>query len=182
MRYYPMEAVISNSKLILVQGDITTETTEAIVNAANTRLMGGGGVDGAIHAAGGPQIMEECRKIGGCLTGGAVITSGGNLKAKYVIHTVGPIWRGGNNDEKKLLASAYRSSLELASKNKIKSISFPSISTGAYSYPTREAAQVALTTIMDYLKEHAEIELVRFVLFGAVDLGVYEETLKGLMK
>jgi O-acetyl-ADP-ribose deacetylase (regulator of RNase III) len=175
-----MEVTINTSKLVLVQGDITTEATEAIVNAANSRLAGGGGVDGAIHAAGGPAIMAECRTIGGCPTGQAVITTGGNLKAKYVIHTVGPIYRGGNQGEEKLLASAYRKSLELASAKRIKSISFPSISTGAYGYPIRDAARVALKTTVDYLTDHPEIKLVRFVLFGAVDLEVYETALKGL--
>ncbi len=176
-----MEVTINKSKLVLIQGDITTEATDAIVNAANTRLAGGGGVDGAIHAAGGPTIMAECRKIGGCPTGQAVLTTGGDLKAKYVIHTVGPIYRGGAQGEEKLLASAYRKSLELASAKHIKSISFPSISTGAYGYPIRDAARVALKTIVDYLTDHPEIQLVRFVLFGAVDLEVYEAALKGLV-
>jgi len=177
-----MEVTINKSRVVLVQGDITTETTQAIVNAANSRLAGGGGVDGAIHAAGGPSIMAECRKIGGCPTGEAVITTGGNLKAQYVIHTVGPIYRGGTHGEEKLLSSAYRKSLELASKKGIRSISFPSISTGAYAYPTRDAARVALKTVVDYLADHPEVELVRFVLFGAVDLEVYEAVLKDLTK
>jgi O-acetyl-ADP-ribose deacetylase len=177
-----MEVTINKSRVVLVQGDITTETTQAIVNAANSRLAGGGGVDGAIHAAGGPSIMAECRKIGGCPTGEAVITTGGNLKAQYVIHTVGPIYRGGTHGEEKLLSSAYRKSLELASKKGIRSVSFPSISTGAYAYPTKEAARVALKTVVDYLADHPEIELVRFVLFGAVDLEVYEAVLKDLTK
>ena len=177
-----MEVTINKSRVVLVQGDITTETTQAIVNAANSRLAGGGGVDGAIHAAGGPSIMAECRKIGGCPTGEAVITTGGNLKAQYVIHTVGPIYRGGTHGEEKLLSSAYRESLELASKKGIRSISFPSISTGAYAYPTRDAARVALKTVVDYLADHPEVELVRFVLFGAVDLEVYEAVLKDLTK
>ena len=177
-----MEVTINKSRIVLVQGDITTETTQAIVNAANSRLAGGGGVDGAIHAAGGPSIMAECRKIGGCPTGEAVITTGGNLKAQYVIHTVGPIYRGGTHGEEKLLSSAYRKSLELASKKGIRSVSFPSISTGAYAYPIKEAARVALKTVVDYLTDHPEVELVRFVLFGAVDLEVYEAVLKDLTK
>jgi O-acetyl-ADP-ribose deacetylase (regulator of RNase III) len=172
-----MEVTVGKSKIVLVRGDITTEQTEAIVNAANSRLAGGGGVDGAIHAAGGPTIMDECRKIGGCPTGEAVITGGGRLKAKYVIHTVGPIWRGGAHGEEALLSSAYKKSLELASKKGIKTISFPSISTGAYGYPIQSAARVALRTTRDYLEGHQEIELVRFVLFGATDLEVYEEAL-----
>lgn len=177
-----MEVTVNKSRIVLVQGDITTESTEAIVNAANSRLAGGGGVDGAIHAAGGPAIMAECRTIGGCPTGEAVITTGGNLKAKYVIHTVGPIYRGGTHSEEMLLSSAYRNSLELASRKGIRSVSFPSISTGAYGYPIRDAARVALRTIVDYLTDHPEIELVRFVLFGAVDLEVYEAALKDLTK
>jgi O-acetyl-ADP-ribose deacetylase (regulator of RNase III) len=175
-----MEITAGKSTIVLVQGDITTQTTQAIVNAANSRLAGGGGVDGAIHAAGGPTIMEECRAIGGCPTGQAVITTGGNLKAKYIIHTVGPIYRGGTHGEEKLLASAYRKSLELASRKGIRSIAFPSISTGAYSYPIKEASRIALATTVDYLTEHSEIDLVRFVLFGAVDLEVYEAVLKDL--
>lgn len=177
-----MEVTVNKSKLVLVQGDITTEATGAIVNAANSRLAGGGGVDGAIHAAGGPAIMAECRKIGGCPTGEAVITTGGNLKAAYVIHTVGPIYRGGAHGEEKLLASAYRKSLELASKKGIRSVSFPSISTGAYAYPIKEASRVALKTVIEYLTDHPDIQLVRFVLFGAVDLEVYEAALKDLTK
>src|SRR3990172_3083104 len=127
-----MEVRINKSKLELVEGDITRQDTEVIVNAANSRLAGGGGVDGAIHRAGGPQIMAECKKIGGCPTGEAVITSGGRLKAKYVIHAVGPVYRDGRHGEPELLAGAYKYSLKLASENKIKSIAFPSISTGAY--------------------------------------------------
>ncbi|MBN2224547.1 MAG: O-acetyl-ADP-ribose deacetylase [Deltaproteobacteria bacterium] len=177
-----MEVTVNKSKIVLVQGDITTQATQAIVNAANTRLAGGGGVDGAIHSAGGPTIMAECRKIGGCPTGDAVITTGGTLKAKYVIHAVGPIYRGGTQGEEKLLASAYRKSLELAAVKGIHSISFPSISTGAYNYPIRQAARIALATAVDYLTEHSQIELVRFVLFGAVDLEVYEAALKDLTK
>ncbi len=177
-----MEVTVNKSKLVLVQGDITTEATGAIVNAANSRLAGGGGVDGAIHAAGGPAIMAECRKIGSCPTGEAVITTGGNLKAAYVIHTVGPIYRGGAHGEEKLLSSAYRKSLELASKKGIRSVSFPSISTGAYAYPISQAARVALKTVIEYLTYHTDIELVRFVLFGAVDLEVYEAALKDLTK
>src|SRR3990172_5536581 len=135
-----MKVLIDKTVLELAEGEIKKQETEAIVNAANSMLAGGGGVDGAIHRAGGPKIMEECRKINGCPTGSAVITTGGNLKAKYVIHTVGPIYRDGKHDETKLLASAYESSLELAIKNNIKSIAFPSISTGAYGYPINEAA------------------------------------------
>lgn len=176
-----MQVTIGKSKLELVQGDITQQDTEAIVNAANPSLLGGGGVDGAIHRAGGPQILEECRKIGSCPPGEARITSGGKLKAKYVIHAVGPIYRGGTQREAETLASAYRYSLELASKHGIKSVAFPSISTGAYGYPIEQAAPIALRTVMDYLQSHPEIELVRFVLFGSVAYEAYERALKGLV-
>jgi len=170
-----MEIKINKSILSLVEGDITQQGTDAIVNAANKSLRGGGGVDGAIHRAGGPKILEECIKIGGCETGEAVITSGGNLKAKYVIHTVGPVYRDGLHNEPRLLENAYKNSLRLASSKGIKSIAFPSISTGAYGYPLEEAAGIALRTAVNYLKEHDEIELVRFVLFGKKILEVYEK-------
>jgi len=176
-----MEVKIGKSTLAIVEGDITKEENEAIVNAANSGLRGGGGVDGAIHRAGGPSILEECRKIGHCPTGQAVITSGGNLPAKYVIHTVGPVWSGGNRNEAGLLKSAYLESLKIASKKGLKSVSFPAISTGAYGYPLNEAARIALKTAIDYLKEHQEIELVRFVLFGKPMLDVFAEQLKNLV-
>lgn len=176
-----MEAKINNSTLALAEGDITNESTDAIVNAANTRLAGGAGVDGAIHQAGGPSIMEECRKIGGCPTGQAVITTGGNLRAKYVIHTVGPIYQGGSKGEAALLKSAHLESLKLASAKKLKSIAFPAISTGVYGYPVHEAAQIALKTAIDYLKEHSDIELVRFVLFGRKTYDIFAEELKKLL-
>ena len=169
---------INRSELSLVEGDITNEETDAIVNAANTRLMGGAGVDGAIHRAGGPSIMEECRKIGGCPIGQAVITTGGDLKAKYVIHTVGPIYKDGNRGEAKLLKSAHLESLKLASARGLKSISFPAISTGVYGYPTDEAAGIALKTAIDYLKEHTDIKLIRFVLFGNKAYNIFSEELK----
>ena len=173
-----MKVKINNSILELVEGDITQEETEAIVNAANSGLRGGGGVDGAIHRAGGPKIMEECRKIGRCPTGNAVITSGGLLKAKYVIHAVGPIYHGGEKGDAEFLAGAYLNSLKRASENKILSISFPSLSTGAYGYPFDEAAPVALKTIIEYLKHHDEIEHVRFVLFGEEAYREYEAALR----
>ncbi|MCC7202102.1 MAG: O-acetyl-ADP-ribose deacetylase [Nitrospirae bacterium] len=176
-----MKVKVNNSIIELVEGDITKEETEAIVNAANSGLRGGGGVDGAIHRAGGPQVMEECRKIGGCPTGSAVITSGGRLKAKYVIHTVGPIYHGGNKGEAELLASAYRNSLQRATDNNIGSISFPSLSTGAYGYPFDEAAPVALKTVIEYVKSHPEIEIVRFVLFGPEAYKAYESALQKIV-
>jgi len=176
-----MEVQVHQSRLILVNGDITNEDTDAVVNAANSGLHGGGGVDGAIHRAGGPRIMEECRKIGSCPTGGAVITTGGNLKARHVIHAVGPIWSGGDRNEPRLLAAAYESSLKLASEHGLESVSFPSISTGAYGYPLEQAAEVALGTVVEYLKEHPEIRLVRFVLFGEETCSLYGDVLRRLL-
>ncbi len=173
-----MELKAGNSRLILKQGDIVKEETEAIVNAANESLLGGGGVDGAIHRVGGPQILEECKKIGGCKTGNAVITTGGKLRARYVIHTVGPVFRGGGRSEPELLASCYRRSLEVASVHGIKSLAFPSISTGAYGYPIERASRIALQTVADYLKDHPEIPEVRFVLFSLKDLEIYQDAIK----
>jgi len=167
-----MELTINRTKLTIVQGDITEQVTDAIVNAANPSLMGGGGVDGAIHRAGGPAILEECKKIiarqGRLPTGKAVITTGGNLRARYVIHTVGPIWHGGSRSEPELLKSAYYECLQLATENKLASISFPSISTGAYGYPVDEAARIALSTVFLLLKEQAtSLKDVVFVLFDS---------------
>lgn len=175
-----MKVVVHQSTLEIVQGDITREETEAIGNAANSALAGGGGVDGAIHRAGGPSIMAELKaKYKGCPTGSAVITKGGNLKAKYVIHAVGPRYSGSPEDAA-LLAGAYRRSLELCTEHKISSIAFPSISTGIYGYPVQEASRIALRTVKDYLKDHPEIRLVRFVLFDANTYRAYEEALKEL--
>ncbi len=178
-----MEASIGSAKLKLLQGDITEQGTDAIVNAANSSLMGGGGVDGAIHRKGGSQILEECRFIrrslpDGLPTGDAVATTGGRLKAKKVIHTVGPVWSGGNNGEPEMLARAYKNCLALALKMGIKTISFPSISTGAYGYPVEKASRVALRTIADFLRENTGIEEVWFVLHSQHDLRVYEEVLE----
>jgi O-acetyl-ADP-ribose deacetylase (regulator of RNase III) len=169
-----VEFKVGVTLFFLEEGDITRQETEAIVNAANTRLAGGGGVDGAIHRAGGPAIMEQCRRIGGCPTGQAVITSGGNLKARYVIHTVGPIYRDGSRGEADLLASAYRESLKLAHQKGLKSVAFPSLSTGAYGYPLDEAARVAVKTVTDYLKANVVFERVGFVLFGSQAFQAYE--------
>ncbi len=171
---------VGSSTLELVEGDITRQDTEAIVNAANTTLLGGGGVDGAIHRAGGPQILEECKKIGGCPTGEARITTGGRLKARWVIHTVGPVYRDGRHREPELLASAYRNSLKQASERGIRSVAFPSISTGAYGYPIADAARIALRTALDYLREHQEVVLVRFVLFGQSALQACEAALDAM--
>ncbi len=171
---------VNKAILELVEGDITAQDTEAIVNAANSSLLGGGGVDGAIHRVGGPKILAECKKLGGCPTGEARITTGGNLKAKYVIHTVGPIYTDGTYGEPALLNNAYQTSLKLASQHKLKSVAFPSISTGAYSYPLNEAAAIALQAVINYLKTHPDIGLVRFVLFGHKAYLVYEDVLKKL--
>ncbi|GIW42240.1 MAG: macro domain-containing protein [Candidatus Binatia bacterium] len=173
---------IGRSRIELVQGDITQQDTDAIVNAANTTLLGGGGVDGAIHRAGGPEILEECKKLGGCATGDAKITRGGKLKAKYVVHAVGPVYRDGRHGEANLLASAYRRSLEVAAENGVRTIAFPSISTGAYRFPIREASRIALRTVAETLPRLPGIELVRFVLFTEKDLQVYEEALDELAR
>lgn len=177
-----MEVKIGQATLELIQGDITAQETDAIVNAANRTLLGGGGVDGAIHRAAGPELLAECRKLGGCETGDAKITKGYRLKAKYVIHTVGPIYHPEGKKAPELLASCYRRSLELASQYKLQSIAFPSISTGAFGYPLKEAAPIALKTVMDYLSQHPEIKLVRFVLFGKEAFQAYEEALEKLLK
>ncbi|MFZ5643377.1 MAG: O-acetyl-ADP-ribose deacetylase [Bacillota bacterium] len=174
-----MQFKVNKTVITLVKGDITQQDTEAIVNAANSSLLGGAGVDGAIHRVGGPQILEECKKIravqGGCPTGEAVITGGGNLKAHYVIHTVGPIWSGGNNRENELLANAYHNSLRVALEHNIKSVAFPSISTGAYGYPTDKAAQVAVKTVKDFLENENNPAEVRFVLFSDKDFDIYRK-------
>jgi O-acetyl-ADP-ribose deacetylase (regulator of RNase III) len=162
-----MQVTIHESTLELVQGDITQQEVDAIVNAANSSLLGGGGVDGAIHRAAGPQLLDECRKLGGCATGSAKITRGYKLKARHVIHAVGPVYRDGKHNEPALLASAYRTSLELAAQNNCASLAFPAISTGAYGYPMQDAARIAFRTIIDYLEQHPEIKLVRYVLYDA---------------
>lgn len=166
---------VGKCRFELLRGDITRQDTDAIVNAANSSLLGGGGVDGAIHRAGGPRILEECQELGGCTTGDAKITQGGDLKAKYVIHTVGPVFRDGRHGEPDLLASAYRRSLQLASDNGAHRVAFPSISTGAYGYPIALAARIALATVRDYLANHDDLLLVRFVLFSDADLTSYEQ-------
>jgi len=177
------EVTVNQARLRLLQGDITRQDSDAIVNAANSSLMGGGGVDGAIHRAGGPAILEDCKQIvarqGRLPTGRAVITTGGNLKAKYVIHTVGPIWHGGSQREPGLLASAYRESLKLAAENNLKSIAFPSISTGVYGYPVNEAARVAIGTVIAFLIQGTtSIKEVVFVLFDARTFTAYALALR----
>lgn len=165
------------AKIEAVQGDITKLKVDAIVNAANTSLLGGGGVDGAIHRAAGPQLLDECRTLNGCRTGNAKITQGYNLPAKFVIHTVGPIWHGGNSDEDDLLASCYRRSLELAVENDVKTIAFPSISTGVYRFPFERAAKIAIKTVKDFLEIDESIEEVIFVCFSDDDFQKYRELL-----
>ena len=177
---------INKTKLTLVQGDITKQKTDAIVNAANNSLLGGGGVDGAIHRAGGKQILEECIKIRekqrGCETGEAVITTGGNLPAGYVIHTVGPIWRGGSSGEADLLANCYRNSLKLAVENNVSTISFPSISTGVYGYPVEKAAPVALKSVMGFLQSDDSLDEIVFVLYDRPTYQAYEEAVSTLWR
>lgn len=183
--------IVNGVSLVLVRGDITEQDTDAIVNAANSSLLGGGGVDGAIHRAGGPDILEECRAIrarqGQCRPGQAVITSGGKLKAKWVIHTVGPIWRGGNFNEAETLASAYWTSLQLAFEAGARTVSFPSISTGAYGYPIPQAASVALGTVKKFLEQEESgpegansFDELRFVLFGQDAYDQYREVCANL--
>jgi len=171
-----------STRITLIQGDITEQKVDAIVNAANSTLLGGGGVDGAIHRAGGPQILEECKIIrrerGGCPPGEAVITSGGKLPARYVIHTVGPVWQGGGNGEAAVLERAYKNCLLLAKQHNIRTIAFPSISTGAYGFPIENAARIAVKTIKGSLHEATGIEEVRFVVFSEKDRLVYDSLLE----
>lgn len=179
-----MKVSINGQTLELVQGDITLQEVDGIVNAANCQLAGGGGVDGAIHRRGGRAIMEETdrRYPGGCPTGEAVISGAGNLAAKYVIHTVGPVWSGGQRGEPELLASAYRRCLEVAVENGCRSLAFPSLSTGVYRYPVDQAARIALTTARQFLEEQGAPELVRFVLFTEGIFGAFAAALEELVK
>jgi O-acetyl-ADP-ribose deacetylase (regulator of RNase III) len=172
---------IAGSVVDLVRDDITRQTTDAIVNAANTTLLGGGGVDGAIHRAGGPAILAECRRLGGCATGDAKITTGGRLPTRFVIHTVGPVYRDGTRGEPELLACAYRRSLEVAVGAGLRSVAFPSISTGAYRFPVAVAAAIALGTVVDVLRARpGDLDVVRFVLFSEPDLAAYAAALDAL--
>jgi O-acetyl-ADP-ribose deacetylase (regulator of RNase III) len=164
-----------HSRIEVVQGDITKLKVDAIVNAANRSLLGGGGVDGAIHRAAGPQLLEECKKLNGCKTGSAKITKGYKLPAKFVIHAVGPVWHGGHHNEDELLANAYRKSLELATENKIRTIAFPSISTGVYGFPFERACKIALTVTANYLRENDYPESVKTVAFSKEDFLKYRQ-------
>ncbi len=175
-----MHRKIAQGVVEVVLGDITAEQTDAIVNAANRSLLGGGGVDGAIHRAGGPAILEECRKLGGCETGDAKVTGGGRLSARCVIHTVGPIYKDGQHGEPELLARCHRRSLECASERGLRTISFPAISCGVYGYPVEKAAPIAVGEVAAFLKNHPEIERVRFVLFNSSIYNAFEEALKTL--
>ncbi len=154
-----------NDRMEIIQGDITTLTVDAIVNAANNALSGGGGVDGAIHRAAGPQLLQACRQLGGCPTGHAKITEGFDLPARYVIHTVGPVWRGGKQGEAQLLAASYQSSLELAASYQLKSVGFPAISCGIYGYPVGQATEIAVNTVKQFLEKNASVQKVYFVCF-----------------
>jgi O-acetyl-ADP-ribose deacetylase (regulator of RNase III) len=167
-----------NDRIAIIEGDLTTQSVDAIVNAANTSLLGGGGVDGAIHRAAGPALLEECRKLGGCPTGEARITAGYNLPARWVIHTVGPIWNGGGQGEDELLASCYRNSLALASEHGLSTIAFPSISTGAYRFPLERATRIALTETTTFLENDPSIEKIVFVCFGRPAYDLYERILQ----
>ncbi|MFH1267347.1 MAG: O-acetyl-ADP-ribose deacetylase [Planctomycetota bacterium] len=179
-----MKVEINNQTLELEQGDVTVREVDAIVNAANSQLAGGGGVDGAIHRRGGPSIMAETDQKfpDGCPTGSAVFSGAGNLPAKYVIHAVGPVWSGGSRGEAELLAGAYRRCLELAVEHGCRSIAFPSLSTGAYRYPIDQAARIALQTAIDFLNEQGMPELVRFVLFDAAAYAAFAAALKEVTK
>ncbi|MBA7519693.1 O-acetyl-ADP-ribose deacetylase [subsurface metagenome] len=168
-------------KIELIKGDITRLNVDAVVNAANTTLLGGGGVDGAIHRAAGHELLTECKSLGGCLTGEAKITKGYKLRAKFVIHTVGPVWAGGKNNEETMLTGCYKNCLKLASENNIKTIAFPNISTGVYFFPKIRAAEIAILEVKSYLAEHSEIEKVIFSVFDEENFKIYKEKLSTLI-
>lgn len=168
-------------RITVVEGDITRQQVEAIVNAANNSLLGGGGVDGAIHRAAGPELLAECRQLGGCPTGEAKITGGYNLPARWVIHTVGPIWRGGSHNEDELLASCYRRSFELVERHNIRTVAFPSISTGAYGFPMERAARIAASEVKNFLENNDTVEQVSLVCFGRRAYDIHRAAVKGIV-
>lgn len=168
-------------RIAVVQGDITQQEVDAIVNAANTSLLGGGGVDGAIHRAAGPQLLEECRELGGCATGGAKITRGYNLPAQWVIHTVGPAWQGGDHNEDELLANCYRNSLALAEQRSIKTVAFPAISTGVYGFPKERATRIAVSEVKSFLERNSSPEKVLLVCFSASDYQCYLDIVREIV-
>ena len=171
---------MDTSRIEIIQGDITKQAVDAIVNAANTSLLGGGGVDGAIHRAAGPELLAECRTLHGCRTGEAKITKGYRLPARFVIHTPGPVWHGGGSGEEALLASCYKSCLALAAENGCRTVDFPSISTGVYHFPLEKASRIAVSTIADFLKAHPELERVRMVCFDERTKAFYDRALEEL--
>lgn len=177
------EIIMENAaqRLRIVEGDITRQAVDAVVNAANEGLLGGGGVDGAIHRAAGPELLAACRPLGGCPTGEAKVTPGFRLPARYVIHTVGPVWRGGTHGEARLLASAYRRSLEEAAAVKARVVAIPAISTGVYGYPAQEAAHIAVGMVLDFLRDHPELGEVRLVCFSRASRTAHEEALRRLL-
>lgn len=171
---------VGDARIEVVRGDITKENLDAIVNAANSSLLGGGGVDGAIHSAGGAKILEECRRLGGCATGDAKITTAGNLPARFVIHTVGPVYQDGKAGEAELLASCFRQSIEVAEEHGLRSLAFPAISCGVYGYPISQAAPIAIETVRAALERTRSVKLARFVLFSEADYSTFEEALNAL--
>ncbi len=175
-------SIVGGERLRIEEGDITRQRLDAIVNAANSTLLGGGGVDGAIHRAAGPELLEECRGLGGCATGQAKITKGYRLPARWVIHTVGPVWHGGGRGEDALLANCYRNSLEMAIQNKVRTIAFPCISTGAYGFPIERAARIAIREVLDFLQQHRQLEQVTMVCFGQAAWQTYAEALEEALK